>query len=211
MAAIQSRKTDYRTEFISLLREQYKSSPKLSILLNRLGDRVQELEDAAFSIMQSDTNYGVFEGAPLDSLLRTARMFGLVAPEILSEADILAELRGFIASVFSRGLISDLQFLTRFVYNYQSDVTDLSDGVYLTVLGDISSNQGKRARLIHKYAIRIMPATKRLHGIIQGGNGWFGFNGFVPAGGHFRLSTQDEDETQRMAELVIDENGNFIL
>ena len=55
-----------------------------------------------------------------------------------------------------------------------------------------------------------MPAGKSLYGIIQGNEGWFGFDRFVQAG-NWRALTDFENQAHRFAILAVDEAGNYLL
>ena len=78
---LETRKTDYAIEPLTLIREQYKNSPLFGSLLELKGERGQELEDAIFSVRESHSNFGVAPTPPRDALNKKATMFGIVAPE----------------------------------------------------------------------------------------------------------------------------------
>ena len=209
--AIEQRKVDYNTEFITLIREQYKRSPRFCTLLERHGVRAQDLENALFSFRNIDTNYGVVRGVSRDSLNRTARMLGITRPEIYTEEDLLSEIKCFLVLSFSRGRIDDIKQIALQIYNYQSDVIDFEGGAYLVVYGDISSDEGKRGKLIFRCANKMMPASTKIYGIIESRFGYFGFNDFKPtANGSWLTDDSIPDPNKNMSRLVIDDEGNFI-
>ena len=225
--SIEVRKNDYQVEFARLIREQYKESPSFCHLLERKGIMAQSLENALFSIHELNDNFGVIEGLGRDSLNRTGEMFGVITPQLLSTQDLLDEIKCFLVKAFSRTNVSDFNYVTRFIYRYDSDIIDLDGGIYLVVYGDITSDDAKRGRLLFRCFSGMMPAYTRVYGVIQSGYGYFGFNGptspanpggvkFKPfENGKFRqtpASIPDSDSrSARMAQLVIDENGNNVL
>ena len=210
---IETRKMDYQAEFATLIREQYKQSPLFLKLLERKGRLAQELENSLFSVHELNENFGILEGLSRDSLNRTGEMFGVVTPQLLSTSDLLDEIKCFLVKAFSRTTVEDFTNVTKFIYNYESDVIDLYGGIVLVVYGDISSDDAKRGRLIYRCLSGMMPPYTKVYGIVQSGFGYFGFEGFKPLpNGEFRESASTiPNSEKRMAQLVIDENGNNIL
>ena len=209
---IETKKEDYRVEFARLIREQYKESPRFCSLLENKGKLAQVLEDSLFSIHDLNNNFGVLEGLSRDSLNRTGEMFGVVAPQLLSEEELLDEIKCFIIKAFSRANVEDFQNISQFIYQYPSDILDLDGGIYLIVYGDISSNNARRGKLLYKCISSMMPIQTKVYGIIQSGFGYFGFDGFNPEpnGGWRERETSLPDPSKRMAQLVIDENGEVV-
>ena len=186
---IETRKTDYSVEFLTLIREQYKNSPYFCKLLNILGERSQVLEDAIFSIKALDEQFGTVAGISRDNLERTALMFGVLTPQIKTDQDLIYEIRCFLITAFSRGLYEDMTQASKFIYDYESDVIDTEQGSYLVVYGDISSENGKKALLLYNCISKMAPATTELKGIIESGFGWFGFSNAeeTPASGRINI------------------------
>ena len=210
---IEVKKEDYQVEFARLIREQYKESPLFCSLLENKGKIAQNLENALFSIHELNENFGVLEGLSRDSLNRTGEMFGVITPQLLSTQDLLDEIKCFLVKAFSQTTVADFTYAIKFIYNYDSDVIDLDGGILLVVYGDISSNDAKRGRLLYKCISGMMPAYTKVYGIVQSGFGYFGFEGFKPLpNGEFREADSTlPDPNKRMAQLVIDENGNNLL
>ena len=201
------KKTDYCTEKNELLREQYKNLPVINGILEAFGDQAQAIEDALFQIRALNADFGVDESFPRESLERTAKMFGIVFPGLLSNIDLVYEIRAAIVIMFSRCRIEDIRRLPQYIYGAKSDIIETGDGIYLAIFGTFTQNN---VELIFKSTRKLMPAGTRLHGIIQNNDGWFGLEGFSNSG-TWRLSTNMANAANRAAQLIMDSEGNYLL
>ena len=204
-------KEDYRIEFIRLIREQYKESPYFSSVLENKGKLAQIIENSLFEINDLNKNFGILDGLSRDALNRTGEMFGVLAPQLLSSEDLISEIKCFVIKAFSRTTINDFEAVSKFVYQYDSDVIDLDNGIYLNVYGDISSNNAKRGKLLYRCIRSMMPIYTNLYGIIETNYGYFGFSEFKPIeNGGWREPNSLPLPEKRMAKLVIDKNGMVV-
>ena len=223
-------KTDYGTEYASLVREQYKSSVRFAEVMKALGAQAQEIEDAFSQIESLNNAFGISQGAdqaaslsgsanpqdisvdalasaPRDALNRTAVMFGIARPEAISPANLAREIKANLLVVFGRCRREDILALVETLSGFDADIQEVGDGFYISVFGALTQAIGKT---LFRYLRRLAPAGFKLHGIIQGGNGYFGFQDFTDSGG-FRRSGSAAAPANRMARLAVDERGKWLL
>ena len=144
------------------------------VILEAFGNQAQEIEDAIFQIRDLNENFGANSTAPRESLDRAARMFGIAFPERITTANLIYEIRAEIVVMYSRCRLEDVRRLPDYLYSIKVDIIETGDGIYLAALSALTEVQ---ARLIFKSVKKLMPAGISLYGIIQNGNGWFGFSG----------------------------------
>ena len=117
---------------------------------------------------------------------------------------------GSIWVAVSNGKPEDLIGLSNFVYGYKSNLHDAKGALVLTVQGEISSEQGRKGKVLYDAARKMMPPTVTLSYISEsdpnfgfsfsefGGDGVVGFSATPQFGGF------------SFARVVIDGQGNFV-
>ena len=176
-------KQNYENEYGDLVREQYKRLPRFSMIMEALGAQGQEIETALSDTENLNNALSIVASAPRDALNRTAVMFGIAKPQEIQPADLVREIQATLVVVFGRCLRGDIQALLRALYNFTADIQEVGDGFYVSIFQVMTRAQGKG---VFRYLRRLVPAGMALHGIIQGGPGFFGFSGFGSLSGQTR-------------------------
>ena len=200
-------KTNYASEYGDLIREQYKNRPRFSRVMGSLGVQAQQIEDASAAAEGLNTILSAAGDSPRDALERTAVMFGIAKPQIISRENLVREIKASLVVIFGRCRREDILLLCRTLYGFTADIQELAGGMYISIYQTMTRAQGKN---LYRYLRRLMPAGLNLYGIIQGGSGFFGFSSFTDSGG-WRLSSAASDPNHRMARVAVDSRGRWLL
>ena len=203
------KETDYKNVYYPLAREQYKRLPVFSRVMKELGKEAQELEDDLFSFRDLFPNWGALIDVPRGTLNATGETFGIVSPEKLSKVDLFNEIRASILLIFSQGKFLDINRISSYLFGFESDVSEYLGGVVITVYGNISEDNGKKARLIYRVATNTIAAGNRVYSVNQAVETSFGFSKF-PDSGNWKETGGTDDTDAFFSKVVIDNLGQFV-
>ena len=209
---IPEKKENYREEVTELLRQQYKFSPRLSGLLFSFSNKVQEIENALFEVYSYNRNYGVFENTEgfVDPILKMGRTFNVLITQPINLKDIVERVLAQIWVAVSRGTWEDITGLSEFVYGYHSTIHDAKGAILLTVEGDISSDNGRKGKVLFDALTKMMPPTIKITHISESDpNEFFTFSEY---GGSGAVGFTDRFIVgdNSFSRIVIDGEGNYI-
>ena len=207
------KKTDYATEFQTLTREQYKNSKHLTGILKALGEQCQELEDAGYDIFENfSENFGIKidPQGRIDPLLKTARMFSAEYGNIIDPQDLVDRIKTNVYVMSNRPSVNSITGLSDFVYGFKSHVHQSYGFIDVSILGDISSDNGRKAKVLRSGYLRMMPLNLKLWHMLESRQGDFSFHGFTLGSEKgFYNSRGTRDDEAGMSRVVINENGLF--
>ena len=107
--------------------------------------------------------------------------------------------------------VNDISGLSDFLFGFKSHVHESLHSIDVSVMGDISSNNGRRAKVLQDAYKKMMPPTHVFNHLIEAKEGDFSFQNFaLGLGLSFFDLNGSHDDNGGFSRVVIDETGKFL-